>query len=431
MRVALWFLGLFGVAVSLALFVSNNEGTITVFWPPYRVDLSLNMVLVLLGLLFLLIHLALRALAALFALPGQARSWRLRHQEQAMFASLLEALSHFVAGRFLRARKAALDVLARDAAIAGGSDGAAAVVRLRVLSSLLAAESSQALQDKSARDAHLQQALAQAAGLGAVGALGVREGLLLRAVRWALEDRDAVAAQEWFGQLPSGVARRTVALRLRLKLARLARQSGLALDTARLLVKHRAFSEVSGRGLVRALALENIRDARDAEQLQRVWLKLEAIEQAMPEVACLAAERCLLLAGEQATALGWLLPVWERMVSAPDGLSQSQKIDLVRVLEAAFASTVDSAWLARIEQAQMAQPGDAVLQYLAGVACLHLELWGKAQQLIKQALPRLHDHRLAARACMMLADLAQRQGDTDQAAAAWKQAAQLALRQDD
>ena len=124
MRVALWFLGLFGVAVSLALFVSNNEGTITVFWPPYRVDLSLNMVVVLLGLLFLLVHLALRALAALFALPGQARSWRVRHQEQAMFASLLEALSHFVAGRFLRARKAALDVLARDAAIAGGSDGA-------------------------------------------------------------------------------------------------------------------------------------------------------------------------------------------------------------------------------------------------------------------------------------------------------------------
>ncbi len=79
----------------------------------------------------------------------------------------------------------------------------------------------------------------------------------------------------------------------------------------------------------------------------------------------------------------------------------------------------------------MAQPGDAVLQYLAGVACLHLALWGKARQLIKQALPRLHDHRLAARAWLMLADLAQRQGDAEQAAAAWQQAAQLAVRQDD
>ncbi len=428
MRVALWFLGLFGVAVLLALFVSNNEGTITIFWPPHRVDLSLNMVVVLLGLLFLLIHLALRALAALFALPGQARSWRVRHQEQAMHATLLEALSHFVAGRFLRARKAALEVLAREAALSGVGEVGSAAVRLRVMSSLLAAESSQALQDKTARDAHLQQALAQSTG---PGALGVREGLLLRAVRWALEDRDGAAAQDWFGQLPSGVARRTVALRLRLKLARLAGQPGLALDTARLLVKHRAFTEVSGRGLVRALALENIQDARDTEQLQRVWHKLELNEQTMPEVACLAAERYLLLGGQQATALGWLLPVWERMLSAPDGLSPSQKISLVQALEAAFTETVDSVWLARIEQAQMAQPGDAVLQYLAGVACLHLALWGKARQLIKQALPRLHDHRLAARAWLMLADLAQRQGDAEQAAAAWQQAAQLAVRQDD
>ncbi|PKO61405.1 MAG: heme biosynthesis protein HemY [Betaproteobacteria bacterium HGW-Betaproteobacteria-18] len=428
MRVALWFLGLFGVAVLLALFVSNNSGTITVFWPPHRVDLSLNMVVVLLGLLFLLLHLALRALAALFALPGQAHSWRVRHQEQAMHATLLDAMSHFVAGRFLRARKSALEVLSREAALARSGDAGSAAVRLRVMASLLAAESSQALQDKTARDVHFQQALAQSASLGATG---IREGLLLRAVRWSLRDRDAVAAQDWFAQLPQGVARRTLALRLRLKLARLTGQSGLALDTARLLVKHRAFSEDSGCGLVRALALENIQAARDTEQLQRVWHKLESAEQSMPEVACLAVERCLLLGGDQATALVWLLPVWERMVKAPDALNQNQKISLVRVLEAAFSDTVDTVWLSRIEQAQMAQPGDAALQYLAGVACLHLALWGKAQQLIRQALPRLNNHRLVASAWLMLADLAQRQGDTAQASAAWQQAAQLALRQDD
>ncbi|MBE0473349.1 heme biosynthesis HemY N-terminal domain-containing protein [Rhodoferax sp.] len=428
MRVALWFLGLFGVAVLLALFVSSNAGTITVFWPPHRVDLSLNMVVVLLGLLFLLLHLALRALAALFALPGQAHSWRARHQEQAMHATLLDAMSHFVAGRFLRARKSALEVLSREAAVGHYGEAGSAAARLRVMASLMAAESSQALQDKTARDAHFQQALAQSASLGATG---IREGLLLRAVRWSLRDRDAAAAQDWFAQLPQGVARRTLALRLRLKLARLTGQSGLALDTARLLVKHRAFSEDSGLGLVRALALENIQTTRDTEQLQRIWHKLESAEQTMPEVACLAAARCLQLGGDQATALAWLLPVWARMAKTPNALSQSQKIALVRVLEAAFAGAVDTVWLARIEQAQMAQPGDAVLQYLAGVACLQLELWGKAQQLISQALPRLHDNRLAASAWLMLADLAQRQGDSARAAQAWQKAAQVALRQED
>ena len=42
MRAALWLLALFGAAVAVALFAGSNQGTITVFWPPYRVDLSLN-----------------------------------------------------------------------------------------------------------------------------------------------------------------------------------------------------------------------------------------------------------------------------------------------------------------------------------------------------------------------------------------------------
>ena len=75
MRAALWFLALFGMAVAVALFAGNNQGTITVFWPPYRVDLSLNLVVLLLALLFFVLHVALRALAALFAIPGQARRW--------------------------------------------------------------------------------------------------------------------------------------------------------------------------------------------------------------------------------------------------------------------------------------------------------------------------------------------------------------------
>ena len=40
--------------------------------------------------------------------------------------------------------------------------------------------------------------------------------------------------------------------------------------------------------------------------------------------------------------------------------------------------------LGRIEAAQMANPRDAVLQYLAGVVCMRLSLWGKAQQMLKQ-----------------------------------------------
>ena len=40
MRAALWLLALFGVAVAAALFAGNNQGTVTLYWPPYRIDLS-------------------------------------------------------------------------------------------------------------------------------------------------------------------------------------------------------------------------------------------------------------------------------------------------------------------------------------------------------------------------------------------------------
>ena len=428
MRVALWFLGLFGVAAALALFVSTNTGTITVFWPPHRVDLSLNMVVLLLGLLFVLLHVALKALAALLALPSQARLWRLRHQERVMYAALLESLSHLVSGRFLRARKAAQTVLAREAALTQSGDVWPEATRLRVLANLLAAESSQSLQDTPMRELHFQQALSQAS---ASDASGTRDGLLLRAVRWSLEDHDASAALNWLDQLPSGVARRTVALRLRLKVARLAGKTGLALETARLLAKHRAFSQASAQGLVRSLAQEWLQSAFDLEQLQRVWRQLEATEQSLPEVACAAAGRWLRLGGPAPTAFEWMMPVWQRMVDAPQSMLEEQKIMLVRVMENGFAATevpMDTQWLVRIEQAQQTYPGDAVLQYLAGVACLRLQLWGKAHQLLKLALPRLQDVGLETRAWQMLAELAQRQGDEAQAAAAWRSAAQVRLR---
>jgi HemY protein len=139
----------------------------------------------------------------------------------------------------------------------------------------------------------------------------------------------------------------------------------------------------------------------------------------------------LRLGGSATVAFEWLLPVWQRMDSAANGLLQDQKIMLVRVMENGFSATedaIDTQWLSRIEHMQLAHPGDAVLQYLAGVACLHLQLWGKARQLIRLALPRLQDTGLQTRAWQALAELAQAEGDEAQAAAAWRSAAQSTLR---
>lgn len=422
MRAALWLLALFGIAAAVALFAGNNQGTITVFWPPWRVDLSLNLVLLLLTSLFVLVYGALRALAALFSLPHQARQWRVQQKERALHAALLDAMVQLMAGRFSRARRAALAALAQERTL-----GALNVVfpqarQLRVLSHLLAAESAQALQDRPARDAHLQQALNESAERGVLSP-ETREGVQLRSARWALEDHDPSAALTRLQELPQGVQRRTLALRLHLKAARQERRTLEALQTARLLAKHRAFSESAAQSIVRGLAIELLSGAHDATQLMRGWADLEAGEREMPEVAIHAAQRMVALHGDLAVARGWLLPVWERMVAQPDSLGTALRVRLVRALEAGLAS-VDAEWLARIESAQRNNPRDANLQYLAGMACMKRQLWGKAQQLLLQAGMALQDAMLYRRAWHALAELAEARDDAAEAMAAWKRAAQ-------
>ena len=160
MRTALWFLALFGIAVAAALFAGNNPGTVTLFWPPWRVDLSLNLVVLCLVGGFVLLHLALRALSALFGLPQQARQWRAQQRERSLHGAMLEALSQLMAGRYLRSRKAALAALAQEESLRSNAVRVPHADQVRALAHLLAAESAQALQDKTARDQHLQQALA-------------------------------------------------------------------------------------------------------------------------------------------------------------------------------------------------------------------------------------------------------------------------------
>ena len=415
MRAALWLLSLFAVAVAIALFAGNNQGTVTVFWPPYRIDLSLNLVLLLLFAGFVFLHAVLRALSALFDMPRQALRWRNQQKERQVHALLVDASAHLMAGRFVRARKSTEAAVSQEQSLQESGIHLAHGVSLRALAHVVAAEAAQSLQDHAARDEHLQQALAQGA---AREVQAMHEGALMRAARWSLDDRDPQAASGWLQQLPQGAARRTLALRLRLKAARLQRQSHEALETARLLAKHRAFSPAAAQSIVRGLAADLLNGAHDMGQLHRAWNGLEAGERAMPELAIHAAQRVAALQGDAQVARDWLLPVWERQHELDDAV----RLRLVQALETGLDS-IDGSWLARFESAQRSNPRDPHLQYLAGMACLRRQLWGKAQQLLTQAAQGLGDRTMHRRAWSALARLAEARGDEAAAAQAWKRAA--------
>ena len=206
------------------MFAGNNPGTVTLYWPPYRVDLSLNLALVLLAAAFLVLHLAWVALTALLGIPLQAKRWRVLYKERSMQEALLDSLSHLVAGRFVRARKAAELVVTLEASLRVGGEQSPHALRLRTLSHLIAAESAHALQDRNRREQHFQQALELTQDRELQEG---RDGVLMRAARWSFEERDGKKALEWLDQLPQGTGRRTIALRLRFKASRLAGRMGM------------------------------------------------------------------------------------------------------------------------------------------------------------------------------------------------------------
>lgn len=427
MRNVFWFLGLAALAVALALLVGHNAATLTLFWPPYRFDVSFNFVVFALIATFVLLHLALRAIAALREFPVRAQRWRSQQVERSVVGWVMDALSHQLAGRFVRSQSAAQQALdqLRSSAVAHWPRRD----QLQLLAHLLLAESAQALQNRERRDEHLQAALQPHLAAGAPEA---HEGVLLRAVRWAIEDRDADEARRRLSELPQGAGRRIQALRLKLRVARLGGATAEALETARLLAKHRAFSPAASRSIVQGLALDALAEAHDLSQLQVVWRALDVQERQMPDLALAAAQRAHRLvapAGEdgesdRATAVRlvreWLQPVWEVV----DRLDAVQQRALVLALEPGLGE-LDTAWLARLEQTQRQFPGNPFLQYLSGQAYMQRQLWGKATQLLVQASHTLNDPVLLRRTWVALARLAEERDDATAAQAAWKRAALL------
>ncbi|WP_332752032.1 heme biosynthesis protein HemY [Hydrogenophaga sp.] len=427
MRNVFWLLGLAAVAVALALLVGHNASTVTLFWPPYRFDVSFNFVLFCLIAGFVLLHAALLAIGLVRDLPERAQRWRSQQIERSVVGSVMDALAHQLAGRFVRAQAAAQHALDQLKTVAPGQWPRRD--QLQVLAHLLVAESAQSLQNRERRDENLQAALDPALAKGAPDA---SEGALLRAVRWAVEDRDVEAARSRLAELPQGAGRRIQALRLKLRVARLGGATSEALETARLLAKHKAFSPEASRSIVRGLVLDALREAHDMAQLEVVWNGLDASERAMPELALAAARRGNQLVlqrsdadGDEARAVAarlrsWLEPLWQDF----DALTPVQQRQLVTAFEPGLPQ-LDSAWLARLEQQQRLSPNNAFLQYLAGQACMQRQLWGKASQLLTQASHGLNDAALMRRTWRSLALLAEERGDETAAQSAWKQAALL------
>ena len=404
MRGVIWLVLLFAAATVAALTLGDNKGLVSFFYGEWRVDLSLNLFLIgaIVGAFALL--LVIQGIDSLITLPTRAKAWRALKRERAAQAALREAMAEHFAGRFNRAHKAAQRALA----IQAGTDELAGDRELRVLAHLLAARSMHRVQDRTRRDQLLRLALK--AVRRAAPQQAVDEGARLLGAEWALDDGDAPRARSLLAELAPGVARRTQALRLKLRAARLLRHHAEALSTARLLAKHQAFSLEAAQGMLRTLALQLIDAAHDVDQLRRAWSALDEADRNDAFVAARAARRAAAL-GVPADGRLWLRPLWGCLRE----LSAEQRAQVALALAVA-ADNVGIDWLQSTEEAQQAYVHEAAVQAAAGAVFAARGLWGKARRPLESAAADAHLDPAARRnAWRTLAHLAREESDEERA----------------
>lgn len=412
MRNVIWLVLVAVAAVVAAVTFGRNDGLVSLYWSGWRADLSLNLALVLLLVGGALILLAAQALMALLSLPTRAAEWRASRRERAAQAALRESMAEYFSARYSRAHKAARKALALHA------DGAGTDREFAVLAHLLAAGSLHRLSDRARRDdtlARLDSLLAQPGQPRRAD-----DGARLLAAEWALDDRDPERTLALLAQLPPGVARRTQALRLKLAAARLAQAPLEALQTARLLAHHQAFSPAVAASLLRALAGEALAATHDIEQLRQAWQRLDAADRRDPIVAAAAAERAAAL-GAPEEGRQWLLPLWERLHTLEADGRERVAVALLRAVRG-----IDAEWLPRLQDAATRHANEPAVLVAVGAAFGERQLWGKARQLLEPAaadprlavdVRRLAWHRLAA--------MAREEADEARAAACDRAAAAL------
>lgn len=123
MRSLLWLLALFALAVGLSLTARFNDGYLLLVLPPYRAEITLNLVVLLLIVVFSLFYGLLRALVMAVSLPTRVRRFRERRAREAAADDFDDAFRSWFAGRYGQALRKA-----ERAYHAGHASGATALL---------------------------------------------------------------------------------------------------------------------------------------------------------------------------------------------------------------------------------------------------------------------------------------------------------------
>ena len=144
MKPLIWLLFILGGAVGLSLVFGSNDGYILLVQPPYRIEFSLNLLVIVLVIGFASLHGMLRLIQYTLHLPENVRRFKESQRRKEAHAALTEGLHALVEGRYGKAETTAARALAL------GEDAG--------LSALVAARAAHRLKHYAQRDFYLAEA---------------------------------------------------------------------------------------------------------------------------------------------------------------------------------------------------------------------------------------------------------------------------------
>lgn len=356
MRALFWILALCGLAVAVALGARTNDGYVLLVLPPWRAEVSLNLLILALLALFFVLYAATRALAVTFGLPKRVAQYRAQRQRESAGLVFQDAVRLLFEGRFGQAMKKATE--AHGAGTAPG------------LSALIAARAAQRMREPEKQQYWLEHARTDDPRTEAA--------TLMLDAEMANEERrfdEALAALE---KLQGKQGRHIAALRLELrarqglgdwdgvlKLARqLIKRDALPLEVVREVFTQAHLGNIAKRVADQGKLTSYLRTIPDDERGRRVVL---------------AAARALVGLGAEAEA--------QKLIETV--LDAAKNDEWQPDLAAIYGRLTNSEQTARIAKAEgwlRRHPEDARLLKALGRMCLRQRLWGKAQSYLEASL---------------------------------------------
>jgi HemY protein len=402
MKGLFWAIGAFALAVGVSITLRANDGYALLVLPPYRVEVSLALLAVLLVAGFLVAYALVRGAAAVTGLPARVRAFRQRQKEEAAHGALLGALQALFEGRFARAEK--LAARAWDLGAQQRPIGPAV--------SLIAARAAQRVRNTERRDLWLGRADAAGShGDGDAGE-GWRSAALATRGELLVDARDYEAARAVLRGLNDSGPRHIATLQLLLRAEQALGHWEEVTRIARLLEKRSGLPpEALASILVKARIALLQKRTHDPRTLTEHWGDIPERERRQPALA-LAAARAFMQHGDCRRAHAIIEEV----------LAKDWSPNLVLL----YGECRDEDALSRIERAEAwlrARPRDWPLLLTLGRLCAQRELWGKAQSYLDASLS-VHPSRAAH---VALAQLFERIGRVHDANRHYRAAADAGL----